>query len=802
MHRRWQLLAGLFLTTLATLLLELMNTRLLSVMTWYHLSFFAVSTAMFGMSAGAIKVYLGGKDFEGDNARAALTRWSVWLALSIPLTHVLILCIPIQLGTSVVAISGLVFTTLAVATPFYVSGVIVAIALTRIPGPPGLIYAVDLLGAAAGSLLILPLLENLDISSIALICGAIAAVAAALFHSYAATRRAGRGAALALAVALAGLALINSGTREGLRVTYSKGRTLVWDEIISESWSIHGRVLIKAERKGRPWYWGAGNGTKDYRVAMIPMDIDGMAATVITKWDGKNPDDLIWTSHDVSSLPYHIRAGGDVAVIGVGGGRDLLTALWARSRSVTGVEINGALLDALEGPFSDYAGLAGRPEVKLVRDEARSYFTRTDKRFDVLQMTMIDTWAATGAGAFTLSENGLYTIEGWNVFMRVLKPKGIFSVSRWYSRKRVSETTRLLSLATATLLDLGADKPQAHLMLVTRRNAATLMVSPSPFSKQDVSRVMRVSNRMGFRVQLAPGLTSTDPLLSRIVSSRDRAELDAAVAHEHYDYSPPTDQRPYFFNVLKPGSAFGFDLSRAGGHLVDGNLLATRTLSLLWMLSVLLVVLAILWPLARSGRPNMEAGSFPHALLYFSIIGFGFMMVQIPMIQRFSVYLGHPTYAVAVILFSMILATGLGSLLSDRIPIEENRTWALVGPLGIALILFLAVLAIQPVIDATIRYSLLVRCSVVVAMLGVVAFPLGFCFPLGLRLVRRISEDATPWMWGVNGAFSVLSSVSSVWISMWSGIDTSLFIAVAVYLLLPLPATALWARGQLRSSRG
>lgn len=798
MQRRWQFLAGLFLTTLATLLLELMNTRLLSVMTWYHLSFFAVSTAMFGMSAGAILVYLGGARFEGDAARAALTRWSVYLALAIPVTHALILCIPIQLGTSAVAISGLVFTTLAVATPFYMSGVVVAIALTRIPGPPGLIYAVDLLGAAAGSLLILPLLEDFDISSTALVCGAIAAAGAAFFHGFAASGKVVRTAVLA--VALCALGLANSTTTQGLRVTFTKGRTLDWSKILSESWSIHGRVLTQAESIGKPWYWGPGKGADDYEVAIIPMDIDGMAATVITQWDGHDTNDLVWVSHDVSSLPYHIRKGGDAAVIGVGGGRDLLTALWAHCRSVTGVEINGELIHKLEGPYREYAGIADRPEVKLVHDEARSYFTRTDERFDVLQMSLIDTWAATGAGAFTLSENGLYTIEGWRVFMRVLKPRGIFSVSRWYSPERASETSRLLSLATASLLDLGVENPKQHLMLVTRLNTATLLVSPSPFSKADVDAVVKVSRRMGFGIQLAPRRRPKDAKLARIVSSRTRAELDAAAADPHYDYSPPTDQRPYFFNVLKPASTFGFDLSQDEGHLVEGNLLATRTLSVLWVVSLVLVVLAILWPLARSGLPNMEGGSFAHALLYFSIIGLGFMMVQIPMIQRFSVYLGHPTYAVAVILFSMILATGLGSFLSDRVPIEEDRTWALVGPLGIALILGATVLAIQPVIDATIRYSLVVRCTVVVAMVGLAALPLGFCFPLGLRLVRRISDDATPWMWGVNGAFSVLSSVSAVWISMWSGIDTSLFLAVFLYLLLVLPATALWARGRPASS--
>jgi len=230
--------------------------------------------------------------------------------------------------------------TIAIAAPFFLSGVVIAIALTRIPGPPGLIYAVDLLGAALGAILILPLLENLDISSTALACGMIAAVAAAAFHHFAGTGKAIR--LVVLAVFLAGLTGVNQSSPDGLRVVYSKGRYVPRDRIVSEAWSIHGRVLTMKSETRAPWYWGPGRGVGQFRVDMVPMDIDGMAATVITRWNGRNRNALTWVSYDVSALPYHLRQQGDAAVIGVGGGRDLLTALWAGSRSVTGVEITSA----------------------------------------------------------------------------------------------------------------------------------------------------------------------------------------------------------------------------------------------------------------------------------------------------------------------------------------------------------------------------------------------------------------------------------------------------------------------------
>ncbi len=794
---RTQFFAGLFLTTLATLLLEILNTRLLSVITWYHLSFFAVSTAMFGMSVGAIRVYLGGADFEGEAARDALARYTGIFALSIPLSHIAILCIPIRagmIGQSGTALAGLVLMTLAVSAPFYYSGIVVAISLTRIPLRPGLVYAVDLVGAALGSLLILPLLESFDISSTAFISAAIAAAAAACFHQFADTGRTLRVAALGfIAIALAGA---NAASPGGLRVLYSKGGVVAWNNVVSEDWSIHGRVLTMKNRTAAPYFWGAGKGARKFKVNLRLMDIDGLSATSMTKWDGLTMDDLAWVRHDVTSLAYHLRKGGDAGVIGVGGGRDLLTALWGESRSVIGVEINGALVHNLKGPFRDYANLADRPDVEIIHDEARSYFTRTERRFDVLQMSLIDTWAATGAGAFTLSENGLYTLDGWREFLRVLKPSGIFTVSRWYTPERPTETSRLISLAVAALLEQGITNPSAHLILAARHKAATLLISKQPFGSTDMAALDRAVQEMEFQILLAPGVESVDPALDRIVAVHSRDQLDVAIQNEFFDYSPPTDQRPYFFNILKPGTLFRSEFGKHVGVLGDGNLIATRVLSVLWIVSFLLVMTAIIFPLARSGLPKLEQNAFIHSLLYFAVIGLGFMLVQIPFIQRFSIYLGHPTYAVAVILFSMILLTGAGSFMSDLLPIEEERRWVIAIPLVISGLILASVLSLQPIIDATLRLGLFARASIVVAIVGIVALPLGFCFPIGLRLVRRLSDDATPWMWGINGACSVLSTVSAVWISMWSGIDTGLYIAAALYLFLIFPASALWSKGR------
>jgi hypothetical protein len=203
----------------------------------------------------------------------------------------------------------------------------------------------------------------------------------------------------------------------------------------------------------------------------------------------------------------------------------------------------------------------------------------------------------------------------------------------------------------------------------------------------------------------------------------------------------------------------------------------------------------ILIPLIRSGLPRTSGFGFACGIFYFSVIGLGFMLAQVAFMQRFSVYLGHPTYAVVVTLFSMILLTGVGSLVSDRVPVESQLRVCIIYPLLVGASLLVVAALIQPVIDGTIDQGLAVRAAVVIGMIALPSLCLGLCFPLGLRLMRRLSIDAGPWMWGVNGAASVLGAVSAVALSMWVGIEASMRAAGVLYLLLAGVAPILRALG-------
>jgi hypothetical protein len=452
---------------------------------------------------------------------------------------------------------------------------------------------------------------------------------------------------------------------------------------------------------------------------------------------------------------------------------------------VTGVEINTSFVKALTGQYRAFTGIADHPGVRIVNDEARSYLSRSGDHFDTLQMSLIDTWAATGAGAFTLTENGLYTREGWRVFLHVLAPTGVFSVSRWYEPNAFSETTRLLSLGVASLIDLGVNDPREHMVLATSGHIATLMVSPSPFTAADSAALQAAADRYGFAIRVSPWREADDESFRRIAHATTMPGLMAATAHPDLDFSPPSDSRPFFFNMLKP-RAFWHRQSLAVGGVANGNLLATSTLFVLLAVVAVLIAAIVGGPLALMGRPVMPRGTFGAALAYFACIGVGFMCIQIPLLQRLSVYLGHPTYTFSIVLFTMILSAGLGSVWSDRIDVWKSRVLRAL-PVGIAALILLDAVLMPIVLDGTLAFGLAGRTMVAVAFVAPLACVIGCCFPIGMRLVRGHSESVTAWMWGVNGAAGVLASIVAVMISMWLGIGANLIVAAVLYASLAWP---------------
>jgi hypothetical protein len=244
--------------------------------------------------------------------------------------------------------------------------------------------------------------------------------------------------------------------------------------------------------------------------------------------------------------------------------------------------------------------------------------------------------------------------------------------------------------------------------------------------------------------------------------------------------------------MLKPRALWsGTPLPRGGA--LAGNLRATLLLIVLLGITTVLVALLIVWPLVQAGRPQMAGSRFAMAMVYFGTIGFAYMLIQIALLQRFSVYLGHPTYTLSIVLFSMLLFTGLGSLVSERVAVGGTGAFRVV-PMAIALFVAATALLLPRVIAQTITAGLFPRTLVVLAFAAPLSVLLGLCFPFGVRLVSD-APGVVAWAWGVNGAFGVLASILAVWLSIWVGIDANLWTAAVLYMGLALPLAVLSGPG-------
>jgi hypothetical protein len=785
---------GVFFVALATLMFEIVVTRILSVIGWYHFAFFVISLAMLGMTAGAMIVFARPAWFSAANVPVRLQQTALLFAITTPASMGLALCLPLTTVASFMDLLALTAMGVIFAVPFVASGITLTLALTRAGLPTGVVYAVDLVGAASGCALVIPLLGLFDAPSAALLCGAIAAVASAIFGS---ARRAPALGAVSLAVGLLGLAVVNARAEHApLRPQWVKGRrdeASFWDYT---AWNSYSRVTASHPYAAPPTFWGKGARTPSGVMAPVEQRtilIDGEAGTIMARGQ-TGPQAHAYLDWDVTSVAHALRPHGPAAVIGVGGGRDVLAAVRSGHRPVVGVELNGLIVGLHRGQMAEFSSLAALPGLELVADEARSYFSRDGRRYAVISMALVDTWAATGAGAYSLSENGLYTIEAWSGFLQRLQPAGVFSVSRGYHAPAPFETARMIALGKAAVWASGAARASDHVMVLQSENIATLLLGLAPYTPHDVKRIQHVALSRGFTVLVAPGVPPSDAWLRELVELPTEAAQRAWARKQPLDLQAPSDDRPFFFNMLRPSAWLERPPDTDPREPVTrGNLQATQTLLLASVTSLALALLGILAPVLRrlTSLRALAPSKVLAALVYFALIGFGFMCVQMGFLSRLSIFLGHPTLALAVLLAGMILFTGIGSLLSTRIEVANER-WALRYPLIPALLVLSCWASSLPLMRLFQPAAAPARVLVSLALVSLPALGLGLCFPLGLRLVRRaegIDADAPgelgPWLWGINGAFGVCGSSLGLVLSMTQGTHVTLMVGAACYLLLP-----------------
>jgi hypothetical protein len=777
--------AGLFMVVMASLMFEILLTRIFSVSMWYHFAFMAISIALFGMTVGAIVVYLFPKYFTQDRAKVHLALSALFFGVFIVISFLTHLSIPFIRDRSIVGLYSIALTYAVISVPFVFSGISVCIAMTKFPNQVSKLYATDLAGAAVGCILLLHVLRFTDGPTAVIVVALFASIGSVLFAMDAGYKKLVR-------IAVIFSFLLGSFTAVQTVFVFKQFPLLrlIWvrgyfeDRPLYEHWNSYSRVRVWGDpnESRKPFGWGISSTfPSDKKVRELDMNIDAYAYTPITAFDG-NLSDLEHLKYDVSNIAHYIKPNSRLLVIGVGGGRDILSALAFEQKSVVGLEINHDIIKIINQRFGDFTGHLDRiPNVTFIADEARSYIARQQDKFDIIQSSLIDTYAATASGAFVLAENALYTVEAWQIFLKHLTSNGVLTFSRWYW-ERPSEIYRLTSLASASLMRLGVENPRNHIVIVKQMKnedigVATILVGRQPFTNENLDTIDAVNEKMKFDLLLNPRF-SFDSTYATIASGKN---LESFTSKFPTNISAPTDDNPFFFLTLRLRDVFKRELWKQEALKRSINTKPIVILGVLLITVAGLTFLCIVVPLMLS-KKSMPRGSLP-LVLFFACIGLGFMLVEISQMQRLIIFLGHPTYSLSVVLFSLLLSSGIGSYSTWRI---DNS--GLKGSANIRLFLLLCILAVfgslTPYVMSEFQGSTTtLRILVAVGVLFPIGLFMGMAFPIGMKMASKTSTSLTPWLWGINGATSVFASVVAVIIALSATISASFWTGFACYVV-------------------
>jgi hypothetical protein len=783
--------AGIFVLSAAVIFLELLSMRLLSFMLWHHLAYMVLSVAMLGF--GASGAWLSASRVRRDPM--TLVTWSASLfALTCLLGFAVLTRIRLdtfELGAMKLAKLGVYYAVLLV--PYFFAGSCLAVIFRAWPRRATTLYAVNLVGSGLGCwafLYGLPLVGGPG----AVIEVALAGVLAAGLWQM--TRSVRRGALLAGAFVLLHVLHLAGGQILPFHPAPSKSLARYLDlpgaVIEHTSWTPLARIdVVSAPRAPHP-FMGEWVSKRDMRT----ITIDGDANTWLFRHPALDEVDTSETVRHLApnsyTLAFLMRPSPDeVLVIGPGGGNEVAMALAADASHVTGVELNAAILVQSVERYADMFGHLYQSErATAVVAEGRSWIRRADERYDVIQMSGVDTWSGLSSGAYVLSENYLYTVEAARDMLERLEPRGILSLGR-FRLSPPRESLRLFANVLRAMRELGWEEPEEHVVVasVGHLDQARILVGRSAFDARQVRRLRELVGRADpdrSLIWYAPGMgdeLAHNPFvaLARAVAAGPEAERRFYEAYR-YDVTPVYDDRPFFFEYYK--WSHYLDDMVGGGR--GGQIGASKPigLSILLFLVVQVTVLCVVFIFAPLVRLRKDGRSFSHKPLVvggFGALGLGFMFVEVGLMQKLVLFLGHPSTSISVSLFAVLVGSGLGSFTAGAIPWTVERRLA-VSVCAVAALSVISALALGPLTSSLLGLPAWARQVIAAGLVMVLAFPMGMPFPLSLSRTGALGPAAVPWAWGINGGASVLGSILCIVMAMALGFRAVLLFAGLLYL--------------------
>ncbi len=778
---------GLFFLSAAMLHIQMVQMRIFSLALWHHLAYLVITITMLGIGMSGTFLSIFPRTIRhrpalllsGSSVLFGATTFIAFLITSNSRLDTFRLLTP----------SGIRFTELfllfgyygAFILPFFCAGIAATSIFSLWPRNAQTLYFTNLTGSAAGVGLFTLSMTPLGAER-SLILGCILAGVAGLLFALKFDLIRVSFCALCVIGVLACIAWISPQMIEPVPAP-SKAYGMYLDHLpdfkrLYSKWNTISRIdVIASNRKLLDWL----DPDRTYPPHMA-ITLDGDATTWMWHF-GKPPQEVCSIRDDLYSAAYHTKREPEVLIVGLGGGNDIRTALHYNATRVLGIELNPLIVEILTREFPDFVDeIPTHPGVEIVSGEGRSTIHRLKDRFDVIQMSGVDTWSGLASGAYVLSENYLYTVEAFHDYFDHLKPDGVLAINRWYFDPP-REMLRMVTVAAQAMTERGVERPWEHIIVLAEQHFCSTLFKNSPWTPKEIAvynRYDRLHDR--FELKYVPGSAIDNPFanyLSALRSGNGQQYID----DYGYDIRPVRDDNPFFFDYYKwrhlPWQVFA---SGTGGQIGANWPIAMTLLLAMLIQSVVLSAVFIIAPLVHHHRAGLDTSQAIRAILFFSCLGLAYMFVEIVWMQRFVLYLGHPSHSIAVILPTLLLFSGIGSRIASWW-MPENAEEKLGGVLiGTALLLIALSFFIPGALDWTMSRTYFERVLLTVLMISPVAILMGMPFATGLRLFAGIHESIVPWAWGANACMSVLGSIVSVIIAMSLGFRMVFYLGAALYL--------------------
>jgi SAM-dependent methyltransferase len=793
-------LLALALVSAGALSYEILLTRLFSIIQWHHFAYMTISLAMLGYGvSGTVLTLLRarllpryGAVFAACAAAFGVCAVGAFLlAQRLPFNPLEIFWDPRQPFY-------LLLLYLLLAVPFMFAASCIGLTFAQHGAAAHRIYSFDLLGAASGCLLIVLLLFLLPPLAALRLVGLLGLAAAALAAWHFRLRPGWLLPGLAI-IAIAITAVLPSSWTE-LRISPYKSlrQTLLIPEarVVEERSSPLG-LLTVVESPRVPFRHAPGLSLNVVQEPppQLAIFIDGDSLSALTRFDGRL-EPIAYLGETTSALPYHLLRQPHVLVLGAGGGSGVLQGLVGNARQVEAVDVDPRMVELVRDRFAGFGGnLYRRPDVMIHVAEARSFVEASNVRYDLIQVALMDAFGAASNGLYGLNESYLYTVEGLQSYLDHLQPGGMLALTRWITLPP-RDLLKLSATAITALERAGVAAPAQRMALIRGWQTGTLLIKNGDFTETEIAAIRAFAEARSFDVEWLPGLAREEsnrynvldqPYFYDGIAALAGSQREYFIARYKFDLTPPTDDRPYFFRffrwqslpeILRLKERGGLPLLELGYPILLATLLQA-------VLASSVLILLPLW-MGLRGKNGEAALRVKSAVFgYFGLIGFAFIFVEIAFIQKLTLYLGHPLYAVAVVLCAFLLFAGLGSrsapFLLARLPATRlpQSIWPAAG---ITLLVTLYLLSTSPLMQHGLGLPDPVRALLAVALIAPLAFLMGMPFPLGMARLAANAPSLLPWAWGINACATVVGAALATLIALHFGFSGVAALAVLLYL--------------------